>query len=67
MDDEEDTPLLHDTRTTKGCLFECIGGGECMDNRCCEGAVGTDSKKKDGPNGNGPNGNGYANTGAGPS
>src|SRR5271169_2661153 len=34
MDDEEDTPLLQDT--TKGCLFECIGGGECADNRCCD-------------------------------
>ena len=32
--DEEDTPLLQDT--TKGCLFECVGGGDCMDNRCCD-------------------------------
>jgi solute carrier family 30 (zinc transporter), member 1 len=34
MDEEEDTPLLQDSR--KGCLFECIGGGECADNRCCD-------------------------------
>ena len=53
IDDDEDTPLLHDTQTSKGCLFECIGGGECMDNRCCDDAAATDGKKKDDGNGNG--------------
>src|SRR5215471_370860 len=62
-EEEEDAPLLHDTQTAKGCLFECIGGGECMDNRCCEDAAATDSKKDDG-NGNG-NGNGIENGGIG--
>ena len=53
--DEEDTPLLQDSQT-KGCLFECVGGGECIDNRCCDAADG----KKDGGNANesGPSGSG---------
>ena len=57
MDDDEDSPLLQDTQT-KGCLFECVGGGECMDHRCCDDAAGKD----------GGNGNGYGSIGtAGPS
>jgi solute carrier family 30 (zinc transporter), member 1 len=35
---EENTPLLQDA-TAKGCMFECVGGGECEDNRCCDTGV----------------------------
>lgn len=48
MDDDEDTPLLRNSQTTKGCLFECIGGGECMDNRCCDDPAAKDDGNENG-------------------
>jgi len=37
-EDDEDTPLLlHDSG--ESCMFECVGGGACVDNRCCDGAT----------------------------
>jgi len=36
-EDEEDTPLLLDD-SGESCMFECVGGGACVDNRCCDGA-----------------------------
>lgn len=47
-DDDEATSLLQDPQPTKRCLFECIGGGECMDNRCCDGDSAKDGKKDNG-------------------
>ena len=32
-DDDEETPLLQDN--PKNCLFECVGGEQCVDGRCC--------------------------------
>jgi len=36
-EDDEDTPLLLDD-SGESCMFECVGGGACVDNRCCDGA-----------------------------
>lgn len=33
-DEAEDTPLLQES--PKNCLFECVGGDQCEDGRCCE-------------------------------
>src|SRR5271155_3801139 len=44
LDAEEDTPLLEGD-SQKGCLFECVGGGECADNRCCDGGDGQTTVK----------------------
>jgi solute carrier family 30 (zinc transporter), member 1 len=32
--DTEDTPLLQES--PKNCLFECVGGEQCVDGRCCD-------------------------------
>jgi len=51
--DAEDTPLL-EADSQKGCLFECVGGGECSDNRCCDdGDAGHGKGKKNGTTGYG--------------
>jgi zinc transporter 1 len=57
LDAEEDTPLL-EGESQKGCLFECVGGGECADNRCCDGGDGqtTVKGKKNGTGGYGTGG-----------
>jgi solute carrier family 30 (zinc transporter), member 1 len=48
LDAEEDTPLL-EADSQRGCLFECVGGGECADNRCCDdGDLQTTKGKKNG-------------------
>jgi solute carrier family 30 (zinc transporter), member 1 len=44
-DGEEDTPLIQEGR--KGCLFECVGGGDCEGGRCCD----TTTKNGDGKTG----------------
>jgi zinc transporter 1 len=53
LGDDEDAPLLQDG--AKGCLFECVGGGDCEDSRCCDGS---DGKDKSG------NGNAYGSSGS---
>lgn len=40
-DGEENTPLLQDL--SNSCMFECIGGGECVDSRCCDATDGKDT------------------------
>jgi len=34
VEEEEDTPLL-EVAGGGNCLFQCVGGGECVDGRCC--------------------------------
>jgi len=41
LEDDEITPLLQDNGS-KGCLFECVGGGACEDGRCCEIVLGNE-------------------------
>jgi solute carrier family 30 (zinc transporter), member 1 len=35
VDNMEGPPLLLDL--SKACMFECVGGGACVDSRCCDG------------------------------
>jgi zinc transporter 1 len=47
---DENTPLIQDGG--EGCLFECVGGEQCEDGRCCDvTAAATSTDAKNGKNG----------------